>query len=154
MYVSENLIFEPVTEENSHLLNNISITAEQKAFFDGETDLVNVAKATIEGRLVMPFIVIDGKDAIGFFRLILSPAKEICSLSAFVISINYQGKGFGTKSLSKIIEKVQADFPAVSCLGLNVHSENIAAINLYKKHGFACTGKWHDDSDIMQKCFL
>ena len=153
MQKSNRLIFEPVNVENIDVLKGISVSAEQRKLLGDESDIVVVALETIKGRIVKPYIIIFEREIVGFFRLILSPEKDLCSLSAFIISEDFQGKGIGNQSLAIIIERVEDDFPDVTYLDLIVNSMNLAAINLYKKHGFVHVGKWREDFEIMQKIF-
>ncbi len=59
-------------------------------------------------------------------------------LDRFMIDKNYQGKGYGNKSMELILKKMYEDY---SCkkIYLSVHEGNYNAIRLYEKLGFKKT---------------
>ncbi len=59
-------------------------------------------------------------------------------LDRFMIDKNYQGKGYGEKSMGLIIEKMYVDY-ACKKIYLSVHENNFSAIKLYEKLGFKKT---------------
>ncbi len=65
------------------------------------------------------------------------PLSEVW-LDRFMIDKNYQGKGYGKKSMELIIEKMHEEYNCEK-LYLSVHEDNHAAIKLYEKLGFKKT---------------
>jgi ribosomal protein S18 acetylase RimI-like enzyme len=55
-------------------------------------------------------------------------------LSSFSIKEEFQGKGFGKYYLIKVLKELEV-FP-IKYITINVSSENLIALNLYKKLGF------------------
>jgi L-phenylalanine/L-methionine N-acetyltransferase len=54
------------------------------------------------------------------------------------VTLNVRGCGIGTALITKVIE--EATSVGLNRLELTVHSENLAALALYKKVGFAIEG--------------
>lgn len=61
-------------------------------------------------------------------------------LYAFMIAEDFQGKGYGKNAFILLLEKINEEYPNRS-LFLSVHPKNEAAITIYERHGFVCTGE-------------
>jgi RimJ/RimL family protein N-acetyltransferase len=123
---------------------SVRVLAEQEQFIDP----VEKALATMKDGEV-PFVVRSEDQEVGFFTLRPSDNDEVeqlrspnrCTLLSFMIDAQQQGKGFAAKSISKLPELVQANFPSANSIGLTVNCRNAHAYRLYEKNGFRDIGE-------------
>lgn len=63
----------------------------------------------------------------------------VYELCRFMIDVRFQGKGYGTKALSIILEEMKKTYDCNSVY-LSIVPENTNALHLYEKVGFVSTG--------------
>ena len=73
----------------------------------------------------------------------------------FMIDKRFQGRGYGSKALAKIITFIKS-FPygIVDSVYLSYHPKNIVAINLYNKYSFYDTGRKLDNGEVIARLDL
>lgn len=84
---------------------------------------------------------VDG-EIIGMLNFRLSPRKKFCHQGIFGMSIQekFSNKGIGSSLIEKLLEWAKDD-PRVEKISLEVFSNNVRAIHLYKKFGFREEGR-------------
>lgn len=119
--------------ENESFSDNAEIWNEEALYF------------AVEDNLYKTFIIADENDfAIGY--AIMTVSEYEIYIAKFGISKEVRGCGYGEKLLRYIIDNVKAEIYV-----LEVRSQNIPAINLYKKLGFVeeglREGMYHNPTD-------
>jgi ribosomal protein S18 acetylase RimI-like enzyme len=75
----------------------------------------------------------DGADVVGTMRLIESRQRTM--IYGFVIAQRLRGRRLGTRMLATVMARLRAD--GVTDVGLEVNPENMPAVRLYERFGFA-----------------
>lgn len=99
------------------------------------------------------------KKIIGFTKIVFMPAKtephffseDSYFIDAFIIDLNYQGKGYGNKAFEEVLKFIKK-FPlgTVDSIKLACHDENSQANYLYKKNDFVETKLSYPDNDRLK----
>ena len=66
----------------------------------------------------------------------------------FMIDKRFQGKGYGSASLEKIIEYFRDN--GANHIFLSTKETNLSALKLYRKYRFSETGEMNDDEIVLQ----
>lgn len=98
----------------------------------------------------MPYAIYSDDTMVGFIMLAYSKANESTAENTywiwrFMVDKQYQGKGYGRKTMGKVLELIKT-FPhgKASSIQLSYEPENIVAKTLYASFGFKETGEIED----------
>ncbi|UGA56098.1 GNAT family N-acetyltransferase [Vibrio sp. VB16] len=93
------------------------------------------------------YVVNEGKELLGFFILDTAFSKKYTfaeknelGLRNFVIGKQYQGKGYGTLAMQRILIYAYGAYADSRSICLTVNKKNLAAYRCYEKAGFIDTG--------------
>ena len=89
---------------------------------------------------------------VGFIMLYQIPSRGYYYLWRFMIDTKYQGKGYGTKALEKVIKNIKKN-PKAKAVKLSLVKMDGCAEPFYRKFGFEFTGEIRHEQHIM-KLFL
>ena len=89
---------------------------------------------------------------VGFIMIYQIPTIGYYYLWRFMIDAKYQGKGYGTKALEKVIKKIKKN-PKAKAIKLSLVKMDGSAEPFYRKFGFEYTGEIKHEQHIM-KLFL
>ena len=93
-----------------------------------------------------------GETPVGFIMLYQIPARGYYYLWRFMIDAKYQGRGYGTRALEKVLTKVRKN-PKAKAVKLSLVRMDGCAEPFYRKFGFEFTGQIRHGQHIM-KLFL
>nr|WP_278320083.1 GNAT family N-acetyltransferase [Haloimpatiens massiliensis] len=135
-----NIIIKKITKENYNDALALHVAKEQEGFIESTKECLEEAK---ESDLWRPVGIYNEKQLVGFSMYgLFKDEKNIGRvwLDRFMIGNEYQGKGYGNRSLDILIERL---FNEYNCgqIYLSVYEDNAQAINMYKRRGFKFNGE-------------
>ena len=71
-------------------------------------------------------------------------------MDRFMIDRRFQGRGFASAALPKILAEIRARYPGRRRILLSVEPENAPAIRLYQRFGFRMTDEWDCAEQVME----
>jgi len=90
-----------------------------------------------------------GETPVGFIMLYQIPRIGYYYLWRFMIDSEYQGKGYGTKALEKVIKNIRKN-PKAKAVKLSLVRMEGCAEPFYRKFGFEFTGQIKHEQHIMK----
>ena len=82
---------------------------------------------------VVLFVLMDNDKAIGQIRItIFDSVAEI----SYSIASEFRGKGFGSKIVSLLIDKIKVEFPDIKLIRARVKPDNSASLKVFENKGF------------------
>ncbi len=156
---------EDITKENWEYIAFLT-TNEDKIPTLVEKNLNGNAYSMLEAiyreTLTMKAIVLcDNQQKKGIGFALYGPSEDdegntVFMLRRFMIDIRFQGKGYGTKALTLVMEEMKKQY-CCDTIYLSVVPENAKAIHIYEKAGFASTGIEignEQHKEVIYKCHL
>jgi GNAT superfamily N-acetyltransferase len=143
----------PVNRKNWEEALALQVLDPQQGFVPAVA--VSLAKIYIkpDGEQVeyIPFAIYDGNQMVGF----IMHAYEVNTtdgywINGFLIDAKEQGKGYGRAAILQMITWIQSQFPQCEEIRLTVHKDNRIAKTLYSNLGFAETGNWFGDEEVLK----
>lgn len=134
-----NIQFETVNDINRKAVQGLKVAKGQEGYIEPVTECLEEAGQFSCWR---PVAVYDGEKLIGFAmycRWKDSPHERVW-LDRLLIDARYQGKGYGKACLSKLLERLKAEYGCGE-IYLSVFPENKVAIRLYEEFGFRFNGE-------------
>ena len=115
-----------VKESQKHFLaDNIGIIARGYVYRSSGARVIGIA---------------DDELAIGLVMVRNMDEEPVCyELQQFMIDRRYQGKGYGTQALKMILSELEKEHK-YDCVEVCVKMDDVIALHIYKKLGFADTG--------------
>ncbi|MFO7618166.1 MAG: GNAT family N-acetyltransferase [Thermoplasmata archaeon] len=150
------LEFREVTEDNFEEFVRLEVSPDQKNnFYFKRTDpnlwslaQMHVYKGSRIRAIYADDIMVGGM----FYAPSLAPEHpERAWLTRFMIDQRHQGKGHGRKAMLMLFDRVKAENPKATRLGLSYEPENTLAAALYKSLGFEETGKVVNGQVVVRK---
>lgn len=143
----------PVTRDNWLKALDLQVKEEQKSFVP--TAAVSLAKVHIkpdgDGVEYLPFAIYHGDDMVGFImHAFEEETRDMYWINGFLIDAGCQGKGYGKAALLQMIDYITNRFSQCQEVRLTVHPHNVAALQLYRRLGFAETGEVYDGELVMR----
>ena len=141
---------QPITKENWEQAVAIKVDDDQKPFVPSVTESLANAYLKPWDEALDPYVLLTDGMIIGAFYISYTPgSKDNYWIGGFQIDKEHQGKGFGTRALSYIVEFMREWHPACCVLSLTVEKANSNAIRLYKKFGFISENKENDYAEVI-----
>ncbi len=136
----KELTIKIIPRKNWDTIKELSVHNKQSHFIETSVECLNDAKNDAYNMKWNFYGIYVANTLIGFAmhgktRLLFSTQVW---LDRFMIDKNYQGKGYGKKSMELILEKMYDEYQCKK-IYLSVHESNFLAIQLYKKLGFKNT---------------
>lgn len=125
--------FIPYNEQFSKLITQYTLSEAQLQFVRHPKEQVDTH--TID---VHPILVFDEEQLVSFFVL-EKQSERTMQLRAFSTDVRFQRKGYAKKVLAMLPVFIIDRWPKMYALELEVYTDNIAAIQLYRKYGFIDT---------------
>lgn len=100
------------------------------------------------GKLWNPLAIVLESTVIGFIMWAVDDADGSCWIGGFIIGKEFQGKGYGKKALSLIMDRLAAE-KSFSRFALSCSPDN-GAVRLYRESGFRETGEKEDDEIVLR----
>ena len=134
-----------VNEENWLCVRNLSVDDGQEGFLDSAVGIL--ARGYVYRACRARVIGIAADDAIVGVALVrdLDEEPACYDLQQFMIGRRWQGKGFGTEALRRILSELEAErkYP---CVEVCVKRADTVALHVYEKAGFVDTGYVDEDA--------
>lgn len=151
----EEISLREVTRENWLATLSLTVFPEQQRFVAEYAPIaaLALAKAYVRpgGVTWVPYAIYADVELVGFTELAYdSGSSDDYWIFHFFIDQHYQGRGYGTAALERIIEFIQSEHPHCRMLQLVMHPENHQAQRLYTKAGFRPTGSERWDEPVYQ----
>lgn len=134
-----------INEENWLGFRSLSVSDAQKGYLDSPLGILARGYVYRENRARVIGIA-DGDTPVGMALVRDLDEEPACyDLQQFMIDARFQGRGFGTAALRKILSMLEAD-RKYDCVEVCVKREDAAALRVYEKLGFVDTGYIDEDA--------
>ena len=133
-----------VNEQNWLDFVKLSVEEDQKAFLDSPVGILarGYVYRSCRARVIG---IAEDDTAIGLALVKDLDEEPACyDLQQFLIDRRYQGKGYGTEALKKILSELENE-RKYGCAEVCVKKEDAAALRVYEKAGFTDTGYVDED---------
>lgn len=140
------ILFKEITKENFWDCISLAVAKEQVEFVT--SNAVSIAQSKVQTECI-PLAIYDDDIMIGFIMYCIDEDDGEYWIYRMMIDEKYQSKGYGKKSLEKLLEIIKQDNTR-SKVFLGVHKESKYAVELYKKCGFEFTGQVFGSEHIMK----
>lgn len=127
-----NINFKEIDKSNYNICINLKVGDHQKDYV--ASNAISLVQAFYEEELY-PIGIYDNEEMVGFILYDYDKELEGWSFSRFMIDINHQNKGYGSKALEKFLEFFHNKYEEEN-LYTSVEIDNEVAIKLYEKYGF------------------
>ena len=136
-----------ITKENLREIFRLTVAPEQERLV--APNAVSIAQAYFDREIAWFRAIYAGDTPVGFVMLHDEPAARKYYLWRFMIDRRYQGRGYGARALTQIIEYVRGRPGAHEILTSVVPGEGCPGA-FYEKLGFAYTGEIDEGERVMR----
>ncbi len=140
------VIFKEITKENFWDCIELSVAEEQVSFVT--SNAVSIAQSKVQEECI-PLAVYSDDLMIGFVMYCIDTDDGEYWIYRMMIDKKYQSKGYGRKTLEKLLEIIKQD-KNHNTIFLGVHKESAYAVKLYKSFGFDFNGQVFGNEHIMR----
>ena len=141
-----------IDSTNKDAIESLDVSDFQKQYIASNKKSLETAAEEEYREIARPFAICADGNIIGFtmfaFDLASDNPKDRYWLWRFMIDENWQGKGYGSAALEKIISYFK-DHGADHIL-LSTKETNTAALSLYRKYRFAETGEMNGEEIVLR----
>ncbi|WP_018590704.1 GNAT family N-acetyltransferase [Terrisporobacter glycolicus] len=127
-----NINFREIDKSNYNTCINLKVADHQKDYV--ASNAISLVQAFYEEELY-PIGIYNNEEMVGFILYDYDKELEGWSFSRFMIDINHQNKGYGSKALEKFLEFFHNKYEEEN-LYTSVEIDNDVAMKLYEKYGF------------------
>ena len=127
-----NINFKGIDKSNYNICINLKVGDHQKDYV--ASNAISLVQAFYEEELY-PIGIYNDEEMVGFILYDYDKELEGWSFSRFMIDINHQNKGYGSKALEKFLEFFHNKYEEEN-LYTSVEIDNEVAMKLYEKYGF------------------
>lgn len=127
-----NINFKEIDKSNYNICINLKVGDHQKDYV--ASNAISLVQAFYEEELY-PIGIYNDEEMVGFILYDYDKELDGWSFSRFMIDINHQNKGYGTKALEKFLEFFHNKYEEEN-LYTSVEIDNEVAMKLYEKYGF------------------
>lgn len=127
-----NINFKEIDKSNYNTCINLKVADHQKDYV--ASNAISLVQAFYEDELY-PIGIYNDEEMVGFILYDYDKELEGWSFSRFMIDINHQNKGYGSKALEKFLEFFHNKYEEEN-LYTSVEIDNEVAMKLYEKYGF------------------
>ena len=138
-----------LSERNWMDFAKLSVDEGQKTFLASNIGIIARGYVYRDSRAQVIGILSDGEPVGLAMVRDMDEEPECYELQQFMIDGNFQGKGYGSKALELILERLKAEHK-YDCVEVCVKKEDTQAIHVYGKAGFVDTG--YIDDDVPDSC--
>jgi diamine N-acetyltransferase len=140
------ILFKEITKENFWDCIELAVDKEQVDFVT--SNAVSIAQSKVQPECI-PLSIYDDDIMVGFLMYCIDEDDGEYWIYRLMIDKNYQSRGYGKKSLKKLLEIIKQD-KSHNKIFLGVHKESTYAIKLYKSFGFDFNGQVFGSEHIMK----
>ena len=128
----------------------LEVLDSQKQFIASNDKSLETATKREYENIARPFAIYADDNLVGFtmFALDFEDREPEYWLWRFMIDKRFQGKGYGSSALAKIIEYFRRN--GANHVFLSTKETNTSALKLYHKYHFTETGEMNDDEIVLQ----
>lgn len=127
-----NINFREIDKSNYNTCINLKVADHQKDYVT--SNAISLVQAFYEEELY-PIGIYNNEEMVGFILYDYDKELEGWPFSRFMIDINHQNKGYGSKALEKFLEFFHNKYEEEN-LYTSVEIDNDVAMKLYEKYGF------------------
>ena len=140
-----------IDDGNRAAVAALTVTDSQKQFIATNKRSLETAAQEEHREVARPFAIYGDGELVGFamfaFALNSPDPKDRYWLWRFMIDQNFQGRGYGSAALEKIIGYFRSQ--GADHILLSTEEHNTRALSLYHKYGFGETGEMNDDEIVL-----
>ncbi len=144
------LTLQPVDRTNWRAVARLSVTPAQTDFVAAPSYYLALCAYD---EIWRPLAITLGTEVIGFCMWGVDPADGSCWLGGILIDQQYQGQGYGKRSVQTALAML-ATKHGHQHFALSYQPTNGVAKALYHSLGFQETGEWEDDEVIARLSYL
>ena len=128
----------------------LEVLDSQKQYIASNDKSLKTAAEEKYKNISRPFAIYADDNLVGFtmFAFDFENSEPEYWLWRFMIDNNFQGKGYGSAALERIIEYFRGN--GANHIFLSTKETNTSALKLYHKYGFAETGEMNDGEVVLQ----
>ena len=127
-----NINIKEIDKSNYNICINLKVGDHQKDYV--ASNAISLVQAFYEEELY-PIGIYNDEEMVGFILYDYDKELDGWSFSRFMIDINHQNKGYGSKALEKFLEFFHNKYEEEN-LYTSVEIDNEVAMKLYEKYGF------------------
>ena len=147
-----NLQLRIIDESNKAAVELLEVSEQQKQYIAPNIKSIETAAKEEYRQIARPFAIYADGDLVGFtmfaFELTSSDPNDRYWLWRFMVDQNFQGKGYGSAALEKIIDYFKHQ--GADHILLSTKETNTPALKLYHKYQFAETGERNEDEIVLR----
>jgi len=147
-----NLELRIIDETNKAAVELLEVSESQKQYIASNKKSLETAVKEEYREIARPFAIYAEGQIVGFtmfaFELTSSDPNDRYWLWRFMVDRNFQGKGYGSAALEKIIDYFRSH--GADHILLSTKETNISALSLYHKYQFAETGEMNEDEIVLR----
>ena len=147
-----NLELSIIDDTNKTAVELLAVSDSQKQYIASNKKSLETAGKEEYREIARPFAIYAEGQIIGFtmfaFELTSSDPNDRYWLWRFMIDRNFQGKGYGSAALEKIIDYFRSH--GADHILLSTKENNASALSLYHKYQFAETGEMNEDEIVLR----
>ena len=140
------MLFKEVTSDNFGECIELEVKKEQVNFVT--SNAVSIAQSKVQPEC-KPLVVYDNETMVGFIMYCIDEDDGEYWIYRMMIDKNHQSKGYGKRSLEKMLEIIKQD-KSHNKVFLGVHKESIQAVKLYESCGFYFNSQVFGSEHIMR----
>jgi len=140
------VLFKGITKENFWDCIELYVAEEQVDFVT--SNAVSIAQSKVQPECI-PLAVYDDDLMIGFVMYCIDEDDGEYWIYRMMIDKKYQSKGYGKKTLEKLLEIIKQD-KTRNKIFLGVHKESTYAVKIYENCGFNFNGQVFGSEHIMR----
>ncbi|MBB6732360.1 GNAT family N-acetyltransferase [Cohnella zeiphila] len=142
----------PVTRENWRDAISLKVQEDQQSYVPAVA--VSLAKIYIKPDgdevVYLPFAIYSEGTMVGFMmHAYVESTRDMYWINGFLIDATEQKKGYGGAALDLMMSWIINKFPQCKEIRLTVHQDNKSAKAFYQKRGFAETGTWFGEEEVL-----
>lgn len=141
-----------IDDTNKAVVELLEVSESQKQYIASNKKSLDISGKEEYREIARPFAIYAEGQIIGFtmfaFELTSSDPNDRYWLWRFMIDRNFQGKGYGSAALEKIIDYFRSH--GADHILLSTKEINTWALSLYHKYQFVETGEMNEDEIVLR----
>ena len=145
----------PIDDSNREAVFALEVSPAQQQFVSNVPDSLREAAEEPHGRAIY-WAVYDHETPVGFVMIsdeVGAPGYIPQYLWKLLIDVRYQGRGFGTATLDRIVEYFRGR-PGVEVMWTSAGQGEASPIGFYERYGFEQTGDIVFDNEVLLRLDL
>ena len=147
-----NLELRIIDDTNKAAVELLEVSESQKQYIASNKKSLETAVKEEYREIARPFAIYAEGQIVGFtmfaFELTSSDPNDRYWLWRFMVDRNFQGKGYGSAALEKIIDYFRSH--GADHILLSTKEHNTSALSLYHKYQFTETGEMNEDEIVLR----